>query len=79
MGPYSVLSDADITNAIASADCPVAALSGYCFAVDMPSGRERPIGDQIKYWELLKKSYEHVDTEEAFGQNSTPLLMLKHK
>lgn len=79
MGPYAVLSDADITNAIAATDCPVAALSGYCFAVDMPSGTERPAADQIRYWELLKKSYDLVDREQAFGQNATPLLILKRK
>lgn len=79
MGPYSVLSDSDITNAIVKTDCPIAALSGYCFAVDMPSGKERPASDQIRYWELLKKSYDLADSEESFGQNATPLLILKRK
>ena len=79
MGPYAILSDADITNLIASTRCPVAALSGYCFAVDMPSGKERPISDQIKYWELLKKSYDLADREDSFGQNATPLLILKRR
>ena len=79
LGPFSVLSDADIVRAINETDCPVAALSGYCFAIDMPVGTERPIGDQMRYWELLKKKYALADREESFGQNSTPLLILKRK
>ena len=79
LGPFSVLSDADIVRAIDETDCPVAALSGYCFAIDMPVGTERPIGDQMRYWELLKKKYALADREESFGQNSTPLLILKRK
>jgi hypothetical protein len=79
MGPFAVMSDADIVRAINETECPVAALSGYCFAIDMPSGTERPIGDQVRYWELLKKKYTLADREDAFGQNATPLLILKRK
>ena len=79
LGPFAVMSDADIVRAINETECPVAALSGYCFAIDMPSGMERPIGDQVRYWELLKKKYTLADREDAFGQNATPLLILKRK
>jgi hypothetical protein len=79
MGPFAVLSDADITKAVAETEIPVAALSGYCFATDMPSGRERSISDQLRYWKLLKARYDMVDREDAFGQNSTPLIILKRK
>ena len=53
--------------------------SGYCFATDMPSGRERSITDQLRYWKLLKARYEMVDREDAFGQNATPLIILMRK
>ena len=79
MGPFAVLSNADIERAIRETEMPVAALSGYCFAIDMPDGTERPIGDQVRYWELLKKKYVLADREESFGQNATPLLILKRK
>ena len=79
MGPFAVLSDDDIVKAIETTDCAIAALSGYCFAINMPVGTERPIGEQIHYWELLKKRYSLVWREEAFGQNATPLLILKRK
>ena len=79
MGPFSVLSDEDIVRAIDETESPVAALSGYSFAIEMPAGTERPIGDQMRYWELLKKKYALADREDAFGQNSTPLLILKRK
>ena len=79
LGPFSVLSDAEIEKAIAETESPVAALSGYCFAIDMPVGSERPIGDQMRYWEHLKKKYTLAHREEAFGQNSTPLLILRRR
>ena len=79
MGPFAVMSDADITNAIQTTDCPLAALSGYCFAVEMPAGKERPARDQVRYWEMLKVRYSLADREEAFGQGATPLLILKRK
>ena len=79
MGPFAVMSDTDITNAIQTTDCPVAALSGYCFAVEMPAGKERPARDQVRYWEMLKVRYSLADREEAFGQGATPLLILKRK
>jgi len=79
MGPFAVLSDADITKAVSETEIPVAALSGYCFATDMPSGKERSITDQLRYWKLLKTRYDMVDREDAFGQNSTPLIILKRK
>ena len=79
MGPFAVMSDADITKAVTETEMPVAALSGYCFATDMPSGRERSITDQLRYWKLLKARYELVDREDAFGQNATPLIILRRK
>ena len=45
----------------------------------MPSGRERPVAKQMKCWEILKKNYSLVENEAYFGQNSTPLLILKRK
>ena len=79
MGPYAVLSDDDYERLAREAKAPVAALSGYSFAVDMPSGRERPVAKQMKCWELLKANYKLVENEAYFGQNSTPLLILKRK
>ena len=79
MGPYAVLSDADYERLVREANAPVAALSGYSFAVDMPIGRERPIEKQMKCWEILKEKYNLVENEAYFGQNSTPLLILKRK
>ena len=79
MGPFSILDDDGWRALLASADCPVAALSGYSSAVEPPSCIERPVSKQVEYWGLLKKNYELVRREESFGQNSTPLLILKKK
>ena len=40
---------------------------------------EVPIDRQIEYWSLLKKDYDLVMREDAFGQNATALLILKRK
>ena len=79
MGPFSMLSDMEWRSLLTSAPCPVAALSGYSFAVNPPVCDERPVEQQMEYWGLLKKDYELVSRVEAFGQNSTTLLILRRK
>lgn len=79
MGPFSVLSDVEWRAILTSAPCRVAALSGYSFAVNPPVCDERPVEQQMEYWGLLKKDYELVRREESFGQNATPLLILRRK
>jgi len=77
MGPFSMLTDAEWRELLSSAPCEIAALSGYSFAIMPPSCVERPVEQQMDYWELLKKDYELVLREDAFGQNATPLLVLR--
>ncbi len=79
MGPFSILSDDEWKNLLSSAPCYVAALSGYTFAIEPPRCAERPLEQQLSYWELLKKRYDLVLKEEAFGQHATTLLILKRK
>ena len=79
MGPFAILSDADWRRLLATADCPVAALSGYTFAIEPPACGERAPDQQLAYWNLLKNRYQLVAREAAFGQNATPLLILTRK
>lgn len=81
MGPFSMMDDATWRKLLAEAPrtCAVAALSGYTFAIEPPACSERPVGTQLAYWKLLKDAYEPVFREEAFGQNATPLMVLKRK
>ena len=79
MGPFAMLSDAEWRKLLESAPCKIAAMSGYAFAVKPPECHERPVEAQMEYWGLLKKNYVLADREEAFGQNATPLLILKRK
>ena len=81
MGPFSMMDDATWRKLLAEAPrtCAVAALSGYTFAIVPPACTERPVGTQLAYWKLLKDAYEPVFREEAFGQNATPLMVLKRK
>ena len=82
MGPFAMLTDEewkDLLTKTAPAECKVAALSGYAFAIEPPVCTERSVEQQMEYWTLLKQNYKLVDREEAFGQNATTLLMLKRK
>ena len=82
MGPFAMLTDEEwkkLLSETAPAECKIAALSGYAFAVEPPVCKERSIEKQMEYWTLLKQNYRLVDREEAFGQNVTTLLMLKRK
>lgn len=77
MGPFSILSNSRWRDMLLTTDCPVAALSGYSFAIDPPVCNERNIEDQIEFWNILKSRYNVVDQVNRFGQNSTTLLLLK--
>jgi len=82
MGPFAILTEAEwrkLLTETAPAECAVAALSGYSFAIEPPVCKERPVETQMKYWSFLKKNYELVEREEAFGQNATSLLILKRR
>ena len=82
MGPFAMMSDENwkkLLTETAPAECKIAALSGYAFAVEPPVCKERSIEKQMEYWTLLKQNYKLVDREEVFGQNATTLLMLKRK
>ena len=79
MGPFSILSDAQWRALLASAPCEVAALSGYSFAIEPPVCNERDLKQQISYWNILERNYQIVLREDDFGQNSTPLVVLKRK
>ncbi len=79
LGPFAMLSDAEWVALLESAPTRVAALSGYTFAIQPPSCRERPLEEQLQYWDILKKHYRLSFKEDNFGQHATPLLLLLRK
>lgn len=81
MGPFAMLSNEAWQDLLSSAHemCPVAALSGYSFAIEPPTCVERPVAEQLAFWRLLEPNYELAFREEFFGQNATALLVLKTK
>ena len=79
MGPFSILSDAEWRALIDRAACPVAALSGYTFAINPPACDERPYDEQMDYWRRVKDRYDRVVALPDFGQQATTLLILKRK
>ena len=79
MGPFSMLSDEQWRALLESAPCPIAALSGYSFALEAPKCNEVSVDRQLEYFKILKKNYELIEKEEFFGQNATTLVVLKRK
>lgn len=79
MGPFAMMTDEQWKRLLNECECEIAALSGYTFAVNPPRCDERPMKQQLEYWELLRRRYEFVAREDDFGQNATPLLILKRK
>ncbi len=81
MGPFSILSDDAWRKLIddAPAHYPVAALSGYTFAIDPPVCNERAKDEQAAYWRLVDERYETVETMAAFGQNATELKIMTRR
>lgn len=79
MGPFSILSKDEWTELLETTDVRIAALSGYTFAVNPPECTERPLEEQMEYWAILKRRYDLVASIDSFGQNATPLMILKKK
>jgi hypothetical protein len=79
MGPFAMLSDEQWRRLLDGAPCRIAALSGYSFAIEPPRCNERPVEQQMEYWNILKNRYRFVDREEMFGQNATTLIILERK
>lgn len=78
MGPFSILSDDEWRRLLFTTDIPIAALSGYTFAIDPPVCGERPLEEQVEFWNILKSRYSYVGGIERFGQNATTLLFLRY-
>ena len=79
MGPFSMLSKEEWRKLLETTDARIAALSGYTFAVEPPVCKERPIEEQMEFWSILKTRYDLVANIDCFGQNATPLMILKKK
>lgn len=81
MGPFSILSDDAWRELLESAPqaYPVAALSGYSFAIEPPVCTERPKERQEEFRGIVRRRYRTVETMPAFGQNATTLELMKRK
>jgi len=93
MGPFSYFADLPDEDARAlhvmnrslmeqlleSAPSPVAACSGYAFAITAPSCGETPFDEQTKMFEVLKRRYRRAGSVYNFGQNTTTLLLFKRR
>ena len=87
MGPFSyfpalsaaeaetlhVMNGERLERLIESAPCPLAAFSGYGFAIEVPKGTRTPDATRQKFVDLLLKRYHRQGVVPDFGQNHTPL------
>ena len=87
MGPFSyfpamsteeaealhVMNGERLERLIESAPCPLAAFSGYGFAIEVPKGTRTPDATRQKFVDLLLKKYHRQGVVPDFGQNHTPL------
>jgi len=58
---------------LASAPCPLAALSGYAFAIAAPSCAETPAAERTRLLGILATRHRRVEEMPRFGQNATCL------
>lgn len=60
-----------------SAPCPLAAVSGYGFAIESPKGAKTPDEVRWRYLDLIGTRYENAMTVDDFGQNHTALQVFR--
>jgi hypothetical protein len=68
-----VLNRAGILRLLQQSDAPVAAFSGYAFAIGAPSMHELGTREQAELWQAVSNRYECVQEVPDFGQGSTKL------
>ena len=64
---------------IDSAPCPLAAYSGYGFAIEVPKGTQTPVEVRRKFGDLLLRKYRYAGKVDRFGQNHTMLQFFTRK
>lgn len=73
MGPFSILTMDRFRELLAHSTIPLAALSGYSFAIEPPKCDERDKKAQRELWEIVETNYAHIKDVPDFGQHSTVL------
>ena len=93
MGPFSyfpqlddtraaanhVLNHAGMLRALARAEAPLAAFSGYGLAIGAPAMRELSREEQTELWAALAARYDCIETVPDFGQGATKLGIWKRR
>lgn len=60
-------------------DAPIAALSGYSFAMESPEIRPLPEQDEKAFWNIIESRYRLVEETPYFGQAHTTLKIFKQQ
>ena len=68
-----VLNRAGLLRALHQTDAPLAAFSGYAFAIGAPAMRELPAEAQKELWQAVMERYDLIETVPDFGQGATKL------
>jgi hypothetical protein len=70
---------ATLKDTIKNSSCPIAAMSGYGFAIAAPECGKTEVKDLNEIGLQLDESYEIVESVSEFGQNETTLTIYKRK
>lgn len=74
-----VLNRTSLIDLLEHTDAPVAALSGYSFAIGCPAVEELPVQEQVVLWEIFERHYDLSYTVDHFGQAGTRLEIFSRK
>ncbi len=74
-----VLNRTSLIELLEKASAPVAAFSGYGFAIGCPEVAELPVQEQVVLWEILERNYELCYAVDSFGQAGTRLEVFLRK
>lgn len=74
-----VVNRARLENLLRTSSTPVAAFSGYAFAIKSPQIRPVPMDEQAAFWKIVELRYQQVCEVPNFGQAFTTLRIFKKR
>jgi len=74
-----VVNRARLENLLRTSSAPVAAFSGYAFAIKSPQIRPVPMDEQAAFWKIVELRYQQVCEVPNFGQAFTTLRIFKKR
>jgi hypothetical protein len=74
-----VVNHALLVEVIKQSEAPLAAFSGYGFAIAAPAIVPLPVDEEARLWDTLETIFEHFGTVDDFGQGATSLQLFSRR